>query len=67
MKKYHNLPKYKFIDSEMSLNLDFFKNSTSLLGLFLLKNQKEKGRTQEHGWEMLFRLRQLSRRERSKR
>ena len=34
MKKYHNLPKYKFIDSEMSLNLNFFKNSTSLLSLF---------------------------------
>ena len=45
MKKYHNLPKYKFIDSEMSLNLDFFENSASLVGLFLLKKPKRNGNT----------------------
>jgi hypothetical protein len=45
MKKYHNLPKYEFISSEMSPNIYFFEISSSLYRLFLLKTKRKDLRT----------------------
>ena len=41
MKKYHNLPKNKFIGSEMSPNIYFFEISVFSIRHFLLKTKKE--------------------------